>query len=146
MTTESNKTAGTDGLTSKFCRYFLERCQQKRDSSHSLLVKRLKDPFFKQQFNCLLLLWPFSSQDRRVSSRNSSKPSLECLIVECYCEKTPMLLNDRSLTNQNEGLSNSLNLTNQNFFVRLVDEKKTRKTIASLQAVPPLVSFAAVQY
>ena len=40
-----------------------------------------------------------------------------------------MLLNDRSLTNQNEGLSNSLNLTNQNFFVRLVDEKKQGKQL-----------------
>ena len=46
-----------------------------------------------------------------------------------------MVLNDRSLTNQKDGLSNSLNLTNQDFYVRLVD-KKTKKTIASLQAVP----------
>ena len=43
-----------------------------------------------------------------------------------------MALNDRSLTSQKDGLSNSLNL---------VDEKKkktnkTKKTIASLQAVP----------
>ena len=46
-----------------------------------------------------------------------------------------MVLNDRSLTNQKNGLGNSLNLTNQDFYVRLVDEKTT-KTIASLQAVP----------
>ena len=46
-----------------------------------------------------------------------------------------MVLNDRSLTSQKDGLSNSLNLTMQDFYVRLVDEK-TKKTIASLQAVP----------
>ena len=40
------------------------------------------------------------------------------------------------MTNQKDGLSNSLNLTNQDFYVRLVDEKKTKNTIASLQAVP----------
>ena len=34
-----------------------------------------------------------------------------------------MVLNDRSLTSQKDGLSNSLNLTNQDFYVRLVDEK-----------------------
>ena len=34
-----------------------------------------------------------------------------------------MVLNDRSLTSQKDALSNSLNLTNQNFYVRLVDEK-----------------------
>ena len=34
-----------------------------------------------------------------------------------------MFLNDRSLTNQKDGLSNLLNLTNQNLYVRLVDEK-----------------------
>ena len=34
------------------------------------------------------------------------------------------------------GLGNLLNLTNQDFYVRLVDEKKTKKTIASLQAAP----------
>ena len=34
-----------------------------------------------------------------------------------------MGLNDRSLTNQKDGLGNSLNLTNQDFYVRLVDEK-----------------------
>ena len=28
-----------------------------------------------------------SSKDRRVYSGNSSKRSLECLIVECYCQK-----------------------------------------------------------
>ena len=46
-----------------------------------------------------------------------------------------MLLNDRSLTDQKDGLSKSLNLTDQDFYVRLLDEK-TKKTIASLQAVP----------
>ena len=34
-----------------------------------------------------------------------------------------MVFNDSSLTNQKDGLSNSLNLTNQDFYVRLVDEK-----------------------
>ena len=34
-----------------------------------------------------------------------------------------------------DGLSNSLNLTNQEFYIHLVDEK-TKKTIAPLQAVP----------
>ena len=45
-----------------------------------------------------------------------------------------MLLNDRSLTDHKDGLSNSFNLTNQDFYVRL-EYKKTKKTIASLQAV-----------
>ena len=36
-----------------------------------------------------------------------------------------MLLNDRSLTNHKDGLSNSFNLTNQDFYVRLVNEKNT---------------------
>ena len=35
-----------------------------------------------------------------------------------------MVLNDRSLTNQKYGLSNSLNLANGDFYVRLMDEKK----------------------
>ena len=43
-----------------------------------------------------------------------------------------MVLNDRSLTNEKDGLSNSLNLTNQDFYVRLVDEKNKEQTIASL--------------
>ena len=34
-----------------------------------------------------------------------------------------MVFNDSSLTNQKDGLSNSLNLTNQDFYVHLVDEK-----------------------
>ena len=34
-----------------------------------------------------------------------------------------MVLNDRSLTSQKDGLNNSFNLTNQDFYVRLVDEK-----------------------
>ena len=38
-----------------------------------------------------------------------------------------MLLNDRSLTNQKDGLSNSISLTNQEFYVRLVDEKKNKE-------------------
>ena len=38
-----------------------------------------------------------------------------------------MVSNDRSLTNQIERLSNSLNLSNQDFYVCLVDEKKQRK-------------------
>lgn len=45
-----------------------------------------------------------------------------------------MLLNDSSGTNQKDVLSYSLNLTNQDSYVRLVHEKN--KTIASLQAVP----------
>ena len=48
-----------------------------------------------------------------------------------------MFLNDRSLTNEKDGLSNALNLTNQDFYVHLMDEK-IKKTIASLQAVPSL--------
>ena len=47
-----------------------------------------------------------------------------------------MVLNDRSLTNQKDGLSNSLYLTNQDFYDRPVDETKTKKTIGSLQAIP----------
>ena len=49
-----------------------------------------------------------------------------------------MVLNDRSLTNQKSGLSNSLNLTNQDSYVPRVDKKKkqTEKAIASLQVVP----------
>ena len=38
-----------------------------------------------------------------------------------------MVLNDRSLTNQKDRLGNSLNLTNQDLYIRLVDEKKQRK-------------------
>ena len=34
-----------------------------------------------------------------------------------------MFSNERSLTNQKDGLGNSLNLNNQDFYVRLVDEK-----------------------
>ena len=34
-----------------------------------------------------------------------------------------MVSNDWSLTNEMDGLGNSLNLTNQDFYVRLVDEK-----------------------
>ena len=34
-----------------------------------------------------------------------------------------MVLNDSSLTKEKDGLSNLLNLTNQDFYVRLVDEK-----------------------
>ena len=44
-------------------------------------------------------------------------------LVEYKCEKTLMVSNDRSLTNQKDGVGNSLNLTNQDFYVRLVDEK-----------------------
>ena len=38
-----------------------------------------------------------------------------------------MVSNDRSLTNQRDGLSSSLNLTNQDFYIRLVDKKKQSK-------------------
>lgn len=41
-----------------------------------------------------------------------------------------MLLNDRSGTNQKDVLSYSLNLTDQDFYVCLVDEK-TKETITS---------------
>ena len=34
-----------------------------------------------------------------------------------------MVLNDRLLTSQKDGLRKKLNLTNQDFYVRLVDEK-----------------------
>ena len=34
-----------------------------------------------------------------------------------------MVSNDRSLANQKDGLSNSLNLTDQDFYICLVDEK-----------------------
>ena len=34
-----------------------------------------------------------------------------------------MVSNDRSLTNQKDGLGHSLNLTNQDFYICLVDEK-----------------------
>ena len=48
-----------------------------------------------------------------------------------------MVLNDRSLTNQKSGLSNSLNLTNHDFYAIRVGKKKiTKKTIASFYAVP----------
>ena len=54
----------------------------------------------------------------------SSKRALDIIRgVEYKCEKTFVVLNDRSLTSQKDGLSNSLNLTNQDFYVRLVDEK-----------------------
>ena len=67
---------------------------------------------------------PFSSKDRSVSSIISSKRALDIIRrVEYKCEKTFVVLNDRSLTSQKDGLSNSLNLTNQGFYVRLVDEK-----------------------
>ena len=46
-----------------------------------------------------------------------------------------MVSNGRSLTNQKDGLGNLLNLTNKDFYVRLMDEKP-KKTRASLQAVP----------
>ena len=39
-----------------------------------------------------------------------------------------MVLNDRSLTNQKSGLSNSLNLTNQDSYVPRVDKKKNKQT------------------
>ena len=45
-----------------------------------------------------------------------------------------MLLNDRSLSNQKDRLSNQIDVANQDFCVRLVD-KKTKKTITSLRAV-----------
>ena len=40
-----------------------------------------------------------------------------------------MVLNDRLLTNQEDGLSNSLNLTNQNFYIHLMDERKKENNI-----------------
>ena len=50
-----------------------------------------------------------------------------------------MVLNDRSLTNQKDGFSNSLNVANQDFYVRLVDEKKTTTTKNSVFAGRPLL-------
>ena len=47
-----------------------------------------------------------------------------------------MVSNDRSLTNQKDGLGNLLNLTNQNFYVRLVDEKKNRENNSVLAGRP----------
>ena len=38
-----------------------------------------------------------------------------------------MVSNNRSLTNLKDGLSNLLNLTRQDFYVRLVDEKKQQR-------------------
>ena len=38
-----------------------------------------------------------------------------------------MLLNDRSLSNQKDRLSNQIDVANQDFYVRLVDKKKRRK-------------------
>ena len=40
-----------------------------------------------------------------------------------------MFLNDRSLTNQKDGLTNQLNVTNQDFYVRLVDENKENNSV-----------------
>ena len=51
-----------------------------------------------------------------------------------------MLLKDRSLTNQKDGLSNALILTNQDFYVRLVDEKENNSILAGSPFSPfPLV-------
>ena len=41
-----------------------------------------------------------------------------------------MLLKDRSLTNQKDGLSNALILTNQDFYIRLVDDKENNSILA----------------
>ena len=79
---------------------------------------------------------PFVSADVRGGGRLRDEPK-ECLrrrlvrndllifirLVEYKYEKTFVVLNDRLLTSQKDGLRNKLNLTNQ-------------KTIASLQAVP----------
>ena len=51
-----------------------------------------------------------------------------------------MVLNDRSLTNQMDGSSNLLNLTNQDFYVRLVDEKnKENDSVLVGHTPPPLI-------
>ena len=47
-----------------------------------------------------------------------------------------MVSNDRSLTNQKDGLGNLLNLINQDFYVRLVDEKKNRENNSVLAGRP----------
>ena len=47
-----------------------------------------------------------------------------------------MVSNDRSLTNQKDGRGNSLNLTNQDFYVRLVDEKKNNENDSVLAGRP----------
>ena len=49
------------------------------------------------------------------------------------------VLNDRS-TNQMDGLSNSLNLTNQDFYVHMVDEKnKENNRVLACCTPPPLI-------
>ena len=79
------------------------------------------------------LLWhefdTFSSEDRSVSPRNDPA-LLNINLRKPLCSS----VNDRSLTNQC-GLSNSLNLTHEDLYVRLVDEN-SKKTTASLMAVP----------
>ena len=53
-----------------------------------------------------------------------------------------MVSNDRSLTNQKDGLGNSLNLTNQDFYVRLVDEKnKENNSVLAGRTVPSCPHF-----
>ena len=59
----------------------------------------------------------------RVSPKHKARVNANMRLVEYKYEKTFVILNDRSLTCQKDGLSNSLNLTNQDFYVRLVDEK-----------------------
>ena len=39
-----------------------------------------------------------------------------------------MVSNNKSVTNQKDGLRNSLNLTNQDFYVRLVNEKNNKNS------------------
>ncbi len=53
-----------------------------------------------------------------------------------------MVLNERSLTSQKDGLSNSLNLTNQDFYVRVVDEKnKENNSVLAGRSFSLLRSF-----
>ena len=54
-----------------------------------------------------------------------------------------MVLKDRSLTTQKDGLSNSLNLTNQDFYLRLVDEKnkENNSVLAGLSSSLPCFSL-----
>ena len=57
-----------------------------------------------------------------------------------------MVLNDRPLTNQKDGLSNSLNLTDQDFYICLVDEKNKENnlilTFAPLYGLPCRLVFS----
>ena len=89
-----------------------------KTAKRSVFRKTVQSPSFAFSKNLI----PFSSKDRSVSSRISSKRSLHLSALLIINMRRPFF-NDSSLTNQKDGLSSSLNLTNQDFYVRLVDEK-----------------------